>query len=115
MVRPLQALQGDRPLIGKDRGGSDQALQHEGRLADSGKAGDMTLVIRYGGCLQGYEERKAFGSKRELERYVMTQDAAPRAGGGRHILCRGDDKNVLFYVPQGPTPKLLGSLVIEED
>lgn len=43
MVRPLQTLQGDRSLIGKDGRGSDQSLQHEGRRADARKAGNMSL------------------------------------------------------------------------
>ena len=43
MVRPLQALQGDRSLIGKDGGGGDQALQHEGRRADTREIRHMSL------------------------------------------------------------------------
>lgn len=72
----------------------------------------FTLTIRYGGCLDGYEEVKTFASRRERRRYLATQ--SPVTFGGKwHVLCyETGNRNSLFYVPSGPTPKLLGSFIL---
>ena len=72
-----------------------------------------TMTIRYGGCLDGYEEVKTFGSQRERRHYLATQSPV-YIGGKWHVLCyKTGNRNSLFYVPSGLTPKLLGTFILD--